>query len=272
MNPTTSSDPPMVEDMVSRARPAWVSMFALTLASCWAMDKLFHFPASSFVKWDSCFQTSSVGRSRQGHIEAPRGSVLHVVGDQRGGVIVGGFPRGSEGLGRRSGSLLGVRPQNPTRLSVFSDLSEPTLPQDSLVLALGRVCPAPPCLATTHPPPLLSPYFPSTPEEDPCACESLVKFQTTVEGLLQALTRKHILSQRPLQGAGGWGRAPRGGERGPRPCVRGGGGGSALPASFWGRAGLWPDGLSPALGRLLSEAEAPRRSTEKLRQKPSSGD
>ncbi|ELV11986.1 Cartilage matrix protein [Tupaia chinensis] len=31
-------------------------------------------------------------------------------------------------------------------------------------------------------------------EEDPCACESLVKFQATVEGLLQALTRKHILS------------------------------------------------------------------------------
>ncbi|XP_033084769.1 cartilage matrix protein [Trachypithecus francoisi] len=35
-------------------------------------------------------------------------------------------------------------------------------------------------------------------EEDPCACESLVKFQAKVEGLLQALTRKHIPSQRWL--------------------------------------------------------------------------
>ncbi|KAG8506779.1 Cartilage matrix protein [Galemys pyrenaicus] len=35
-------------------------------------------------------------------------------------------------------------------------------------------------------------------EEDPCACESIVKFQAKVEGLLHALTRKHILSQRPL--------------------------------------------------------------------------
>uniref|UniRef100_A0A452TVN2 Matrilin 1 n=1 Tax=Ursus maritimus TaxID=29073 RepID=A0A452TVN2_URSMA len=32
-------------------------------------------------------------------------------------------------------------------------------------------------------------------EEDPCACESIVQFQTKVEGMLQALTRKHILSQ-----------------------------------------------------------------------------
>ncbi|XP_015427752.1 PREDICTED: cartilage matrix protein [Myotis davidii] len=30
-------------------------------------------------------------------------------------------------------------------------------------------------------------------EEDPCECESIVKFQAKVEGLLQALTRKHIL-------------------------------------------------------------------------------
>ncbi|KAM8791772.1 cartilage matrix protein [Rhynchonycteris naso] len=37
-------------------------------------------------------------------------------------------------------------------------------------------------------------------EEDPCDCESIVKFQTKVEGLLQALTRKHILSQRQMQG------------------------------------------------------------------------
>ncbi|EHH14534.1 hypothetical protein EGK_00477 [Macaca mulatta] len=36
-------------------------------------------------------------------------------------------------------------------------------------------------------------------EEDPCACESLVTFQAKVEGLLQALTRKHIPSQSPLE-------------------------------------------------------------------------
>lgn len=35
----------------------------------------------------------------------------------------------------------------------------------------------------------------STTEEDPCACESIVRFEAKVEGLLQALTRKHILSQ-----------------------------------------------------------------------------
>lgn len=39
-------------------------------------------------------------------------------------------------------------------------------------------------------PPLLS-----TAEEDPCACESILRFEAKVEGLLQALTRKHILSQ-----------------------------------------------------------------------------
>ena len=38
------------------------------------------------------------------------------------------------------------------------------------------------------------PLLPTT-EEDPCACESIVRFEAKVEGLLQALTRKHILSQ-----------------------------------------------------------------------------
>ncbi|CAO2589273.1 Cartilage matrix protein [Lemmus lemmus] len=32
-------------------------------------------------------------------------------------------------------------------------------------------------------------------EEDPCACESIVRFEAKVEDLLQALTRKHILAQ-----------------------------------------------------------------------------
>ncbi|KAF6345047.1 matrilin 1 [Rhinolophus ferrumequinum] len=36
-------------------------------------------------------------------------------------------------------------------------------------------------------------------EEDPCDCESIVKFQANVEGLLQALTRKHILSPGTLE-------------------------------------------------------------------------
>ncbi|XP_023410209.2 cartilage matrix protein isoform X1 [Loxodonta africana] len=44
-------------------------------------------------------------------------------------------------------------------------------------------------------------------EEDPCACESIVKFQAAVEGLLQALTRKYILCRRPLWGRGGAGGA-----------------------------------------------------------------
>uniref|UniRef100_A0AAA9S8J5 Matrilin-1 n=1 Tax=Bos taurus TaxID=9913 RepID=A0AAA9S8J5_BOVIN len=61
-------------------------------------------------------------------------------------------------------------------------------------------------------------------EEDPCACESIVKFQTKVEGLLQALTRKHILSQKPLRGEGAVRRALwwRGGES-LAPCVVGSG-------------------------------------------------
>lgn len=81
----------------------------------------------------------------------------------------------------------------------------PHTPQDSLVLALGSDYTAtPPC--TTHH--LLFLCFLSVPEEDPCDCESIVKFQAKVEGLLQALTRKHILSQRPLWGGRGgalWG-------------------------------------------------------------------
>ncbi|EPY87285.1 cartilage matrix protein precursor [Camelus ferus] len=75
-------------------------------------------------------------------------------------------------------------------------------------------------------------------EEDPCACESLVKFQTKVEGLLQALTRKHILSQRTLRGGGrgrrmgwgggmGWGRALWGEDRAVRPWLVGLGRGSS---------------------------------------------
>ena len=68
------------------------------------------------------------------------------------------------------------------------------------------------------------PHFLPTPEEDPCACESIVKFQTKVEGLLQALTRKHILSQKPLRGGGEVKRALwwRGGES-LAPCVVGSG-------------------------------------------------
>ncbi|XP_051712734.2 cartilage matrix protein [Oryctolagus cuniculus] len=49
-------------------------------------------------------------------------------------------------------------------------------------------------------------------EEDPCACQSIMKFQATVDGLLQALTRKHILSQQPLRAAQGWGHGPWWGE------------------------------------------------------------
>ncbi|XP_038965345.1 cartilage matrix protein isoform X1 [Rattus norvegicus] len=42
-------------------------------------------------------------------------------------------------------------------------------------------------------------------EEDPCACESIVRFEAKVEGLLQDLTRKHILSQAVGAGIGeGW--------------------------------------------------------------------
>lgn len=74
---------------------------------------------------------------------------------------------------------------------------------------------------TTPPPgqahnhyPLLFLYFLSAPEEDPCDCESIVKFQTKVEGLLQALTRKHILSQPPPQGRGRAGGGARGERRG----------------------------------------------------------
>jgi hypothetical protein len=52
---------------------------------------------------------------------------------------------------------------------------------------------------TGHLPTLAQHGFPlpllSTAEEDPCACESILKFEAKVEGLLQALTRKHILSQ-----------------------------------------------------------------------------
>ena len=68
------------------------------------------------------------------------------------------------------------------------------------------------------------PHFLPTPEEDPCACESIVKFQTKVEKLLQALTRKHILSQKPLRGEGAVRRALwwRGGES-LAPCVVGSG-------------------------------------------------
>lgn len=32
------------------------------------------------------------------------------------------------------------------------------------------------------------------PEEDPCKCDSIVKFQKKVEDALQALTKKYILS------------------------------------------------------------------------------
>lgn len=35
----------------------------------------------------------------------------------------------------------------------------------------------------------------SAAEEDPCACESIVRFEAKVEDLLQALTRKYILAQ-----------------------------------------------------------------------------
>lgn len=62
----------------------------------------------------------------------------------------------------------------------------------------------PPGQAHTHYPFLFF-YFLSAPEEDPCDCESIVKFQAKVEGLLQALTRKHILSQPPLRGGEGQG-------------------------------------------------------------------
>lgn len=122
---------------------------------------------------------------------------------------------GSVGLGRHSASpplsLLGVLLQNPTRVSVFSVLTGPPhfpkIPQ-SWSWAVSSPCPpATPPLTF----PFLFPCFLSTPEEDPCACESIVKFQTRVEGLLQALTRKHILSQRPLRD-GGSGRV-RGRER-----------------------------------------------------------
>lgn len=61
---------------------------------------------------------------------------------------------------------------------------------------------------------LLPPYhcsavFPrsllSTAEEDPCACESIMRFEAKVEGLLQALTRKHILVQVvEVPGREGW--------------------------------------------------------------------
>lgn len=48
-----------------------------------------------------------------------------------------------------------------------------------------------------------------------------MKFQTTVEGLLQALTRKHILSQRPLQGDGGVGQGTAGRGEGASPLCEG---------------------------------------------------
>ncbi|KAK2106337.1 Cartilage matrix protein [Saguinus oedipus] len=56
-------------------------------------------------------------------------------------------------------------------------------------------------------------------EEDPCACEYLVKFQAKVEGLLQALTRKHIPSQRWL--GPGWGAGQCWGRRGHGPTLNG---------------------------------------------------
>lgn len=66
-----------------------------------------------------------------------------------------------------------------------------TFPQDSLVLALGSDYPTSLPGNPSHP--LVFLYFLFIPEEDPCECESIVKFQAKVEGLLQALTRKHIL-------------------------------------------------------------------------------
>lgn len=119
----------------------------------------------------------------------------------------------------------------------------PHTPQDSLVLALGSDCPpTPPC---NHSPSLLFLYVLSVPEEDPCDCESIVKFQAKVEGLLQALTRKHILSQRPLWGGEGGARGGRGGSH--VLLCSGAGAGSSLPVSCLRQAALWPDGLTPAL-------------------------
>lgn len=109
-------------------------------------------------------------------------------------------------------------------LCLLTSPKPPTFPQDSPVLA------QPPQQVTTHH--VLSLFhLPPTSEEDPCACESIVKFQSKVEGLLQALTRKHILSQRPLWGRGQGEGGPAG--RGERcvPSCGGIGAGSLLPAS-----------------------------------------
>lgn len=78
--------------------------------------------------------------------------------------------------------------KNSACLSASSEFLGPETPQSCLWSAT-----TPPSPTGSHSHPFLFPCFLSTPEEDPCACESIVKFQTEVEGLLQALTRKHIL-------------------------------------------------------------------------------
>ena len=123
-------------------------------------------------------------------------------------------------------------------------------PQGTPVLAPSSDYPSPRQAVTHH---LLSlSHFLPTPEEDPCACESIVKFQTKVEGLLQALTRKHILSQKPLWGGGEVRRTLLGGGRRALPLVWWGRAGSC-----WRRAGSWPWRLALALV-LTEERQKPR--------------
>lgn len=134
---------------------------------------------------------------------------------------------GLGGSGRHSGVAPSITPGSTVsrtlHVSAFSDLLGPTLPRDPLVLALGSAHPGPRWAATHHP--LFFPYFLPAPEEDPCACESIERFQAKVEGLLQALTRKHILS------SGHWGQGARRGQG------LGGRGEGATPPLRWVRAG-----------------------------------
>lgn len=107
-------------------------------------------------------------------------------------VLIGALYQGSEGPGRHPGTTppvpLGALAQE---LCMSLCLLRAPRPRDSPVLSLVSDYPTSPTGSHSHP--FLFPCFLSTPEEDPCACESIVKFQTEVEGLLQALTRKHIL-------------------------------------------------------------------------------
>lgn len=143
-------------------------------------------------------------RSHQDDLGAPDYSVLHIIGDQRWGGCFGVLYQGFEGSGRHSGIAPSVTPgssvSRPLHVSAFLHVPGPTLPKavQFWPRAVTTRLPGKQSLTISFP----FPHFLPTPEEDPCACESIVKFQTKVEGLLQALTRKHILSQKPLRGGG----------------------------------------------------------------------